>query len=299
MSPINVPSGKIVCLYGPTASNKSDIAISLAHKIGGIIINADSQQIYNELPILTSQPSKKSHNLAVHKLYGNISFNVRLSVYKWLELIVNEIERAIEANIIPILVGGTGLYFFCLINGIAKIPNITECTKKKVQTIICGKPNTEIHRLLQKYDANLAKKLNINDRMRIIRGLEIFVETGKRMSEWQKLNQLFFAKEKFLNIYSCPKREIVYSNIESRLFKMLNIGVIDEVENVLKKYSLKDLPKIIGLKTISNYLMGKTTYDNMINEIQKLTNNYAKKQYTWFNNKFAHHYIIENYSSIM
>ncbi len=288
--------GKIICIYGPTAAYKSKFAISLAKDIGGIIINADSQQIYNQIPILTSQPSEEELNLAKHKFYGIINPNRKFSVFEWLEIVVKEINSSLAQGLNPILVGGTGLYFSCLINGIADIPEITKKTNEKVLSLTKKISNFELHELLSNYDKKLSERLSINDRVRILRGLEVFFETGISILDWQKSNKLFFEKDDFTNIYICPNREILYKNINTRFLRMLDCGVVNEVKTLIKTYKIDELPKIIGLSTIHQYNLNQISYDEMILKVQRLTRNYAKRQYTWFNNKFKHNSIIKEYN---
>ena len=295
MVKVHANKGQIICIYGPTASYKSKFAISLAKDVGGVILNADSQQVYSQIPILTSQPSEEELNLVPHKLYGTISPNSKFSVYQWLDIVIKEINCVIDEGLCPILVGGTGLYFFCLINGIANIPKISTKTKEKVISLTKAISNTELHKVLSSYDINLAKKLNVNDRVRILRGLEVFLETGVSILEWQNCNKLFFPKNTFINIYMCPDRELLYKNIDSRFLRMLNLGVVNEVDYLIKAYSMDELPKIIGLSTLYDYILNQITYDEMVLKVQKLTRNYAKRQYTWFNNKFKHDHIIKDY----
>jgi tRNA dimethylallyltransferase len=288
--------GKIICIYGPTAAYKSKFAISLAKDIGGVIINADSQQIYSQIPILTSQPSKKELNLVAHKLYGIINPNKKFSVYQWLEIVVKKINSSIAQGLTPILVGGTGLYFSCLINGIAAIPKITKKTNEKVLSLTKKMSNFELHELLSNYDEKLSERLSINDRVRILRGLEVFFETGISILEWQKNNKLFFTEGDFFNIYICPNREVLYKNINTRFLRMLDCGVVNEVKTLIKTYKIDELPKIIGLSTIHQYDLNQIPYDEMILKVQKLTRNYAKRQYTWFNNKIKHDSVIKDYN---
>ena len=295
MIKVHANKGQIICIYGPTASYKSKFAISLAKDIGGVILNADSQQIYSNIPILTSQPSEEELNLMPHKLYGSISPNSKFSVYQWLEIVIKEINCTIAKGLSPILVGGTGLYFFCLISGIADIPKISKETKEKVLLLTQTISNSELHRLLSSYDSNLAKRLDTNDKVRILRGLEVFFETGISILEWQNYNKLFFSRDTFINIYMCPGRELLYRNINNRFLRMLDLGVINEVVSLIKSYSINELPKIIGLSALHDYTLNQIAYDEMVLKVQKLTRNYAKRQYTWFNNKFKHDHIIKNY----
>ena len=295
---IKIAKDKIVCIYGPTASLKSVGAILLAKKINGVIINADSMQIYKEVPILTSQPTTKEKNLVLHKLYSIIDIDRPSSVFRWVNFATNEINKIRKQNLHPILVGGTGLYFFSLIYGIALIPEISPTTKKKVQDLTHAADNNKLFHLLIKYDALLASKVNVNDKVRILRGLEVAIETGKSILEWQKHNYRFYNEDDFVNIYVCPDRDTIYNNIDTRFLKMLDLGVEYEVQKITNKYNILQLPKILGLNTIYRYISGHINYDQMILEVLKETRHYAKRQYTWFNNKMQHTHIVSTIDNL-
>ena len=283
---------KIICIYGPTASSKSKLGVTVAQEIGGVIINADSMQVYKEMPILTSQPKDQRKNTVKHNLYGIISPISNFSVGDWLKLAVDQVNNVKKQGLCPILVGGTGLYFSNLIKGIAKIPNITQATKGKIEGLIKGLNSSELHKLLTKYDAELAKKLPPGDKARILRGLEVIVQTSKSILKWQKDNTIFFDRKEFFNIYLRPPKEMVYANINQRFLKMIDEGVENEVRNVLAKYDDQRLPKVIGLSTMKEYILGKKDFDTMVSDVQKLTRNYAKRQYTWFNNQLDHDLVL-------
>jgi tRNA dimethylallyltransferase len=282
---------KFICIYGPTASGKSKLALEIAEKTDAIIINADSMQIYKMLPILSSQPNVFETQEVEHKLYGIIKLEESFSVNKWLSLVKQEIQKHIDDKKTIIIVGGTGLYFSTLINGIAYIPDITEDTKSKVNDLIAGLTYEEIYDLLHKYDKSLYNKLKLNDTKRILRGLEVVIQTKKSILEWQLHNEKIFPNIKFYKIYVCPERENLYQFINERFLTMIKYGVIEEVEEILEHF--EKLPKIIGLSTIKKYLEKEIIYDDMVCEVQKLTRNYAKRQYTWFNNQIKHDLIVK------
>ena len=295
MLKITPTKGKIICVYGPTASSKTKFAITLAKKIGGVVINADSMQVYSEVPILTSQPSYEEQGIISHRLYSIINLTSDFSVHQWLNLVVKEIDDIRKQNLHPILVGGTGMYLSSLINGIAKIPEITKTTKQKIEDLTREKSNAELHDILVKYDADLAKKLSVNDKIRILRGLEVIIETGKSILKWQECNDKFYNRDNFINIYINPSRTTLYDNINSRFLKMIELGVEQEVEEIIKKYDVDELPKIIGLAVLHDYILGDISFEEMVVIIQKNTRNYAKRQFTWFNNKLNHDHVVFNY----
>jgi len=295
MFKITPSKGKIICVYGPTASSKTKFAITLAKKVGGVVINADSMQVYSEVPILTSQPSYEEQSIISHRLYSIINPISDFSVHQWLNLVVKEIDDIRKQDLHPILVGGTGMYLSSLINGIAKIPEITKTTKQKIEDLTREKSNAELHDMLVKYDANLAKKLSMNDRIRILRGLEVIIATGKSILKWQECNDKFYNRDDFINIYISPSRTTLYDNINNRFLKMIELGVEQEVEKIIKKYDVDKLPKIIGLYVLHDYILGNISFEEMVVIIQKNTRNYAKRQFTWFNNKLNHDHVVFNY----
>lgn len=276
----------IVC--GATASGKSDIALNLAQKEGGIIINADSQQIYKDLPILTACPLKNDYEIVPHKLYEFLDGNEFLDVKKWIELAVIEIKNAWELNKTPILVGGTGFYIKSLIDGLSPVPDIKQKIRNEIRNMGENLSVTELYNKLEAVDFELAKKLNQNDKQRILRGLEVFFSTGKKLSLWQKkkikpINDLKY------NIEVVDMDKILLNErIEKRIDKMIKMGVIDEVKNLMKKnYEPTDpIFKIIGVSHIINYLQNKITKDEMKNLIILETRQYAKRQKTFFRTQF-------------
>ena len=298
MIKLNKIKNKIVCIYGPTASYKTKFAISLAKRLNGIVINADSMQLYKEMPILTSHPTIQEQNIVPHKMYNILNITSHYSVFKWIKSAIKEIEKSKKKELCPILVGGTGLYFSSLISGIAIIPKISQETKQKVYNLIKKNSNRNIHSLLQDYDYLLAKKISVNDRIRVIRGLEVIFETGKSIIEWQKHNHTFYDEKQFANIYICPDRDKLYFNINKRVLEMMHLGVENEVNRIINKYAICDLPKVLGLKTIHEFIIGRIEYAEMILQIQRITRNYAKKQLTWFNNKLKHNYVISDFSAV-
>ena len=290
--------GKIVCIYGPTASGKSRIASYLASKTDAFIINADSMQIYKDVPIITSQPSYEELSAHPHKLYAEIDLIAPFSVNDWLKITVKEIRHSLQHGKTPIVVGGTGFYFYHLINGLCHVPEITEQTKLKICDI-AKQSNEDIHHILHKHDPNLAKKLHPNDRHRVLRGLEVVLETGKSLLELQKDNKVFFNKELFFSIYINLPRDNLYEDINARFLEMIEQGVVKEVRDVLAKYKDQKLPKIIGLKTIGDYINKSIEFNHMVTEVQKTTRNYAKRQCTWFNNQLTHNIILNTLAGVV
>lgn len=279
--------GKINIITGATATGKTAYAITLANELNGIIINADSMQVYKEIPILTAQPSLDERNAAEHRLYGYISCNEHFSVGIWLEKAVSQIKDIISIGKTPILVGGTGMYLKSLIDGISSIPSISTETKKRVLEY------NNLHKVLSKSDPETAALLKPNDSQRILRALEVFEETGFSLSEWKKKPITpFFPRNNFNLIHVTLDREILYEKINKRFIKMLEAGAIEEVENLYKKFGDINYPKANGIHEILSFLKGESSKDTMIAKTQQSSRNYAKRQLTFMRNQFDFNAII-------
>lgn len=286
---------KIQVICGATASGKSAYAIEQALMNNGIILNADSMQIYKHIPILTAQPGKEDFKIVPHELYGIIDVNADFSVGKWLSLIVPRINEILAIDKTPILVGGTGLYLKSLIDGFAVIPQISPKTKEYIADIKDKHTSLELHNMLKAQDIVLYNKLKPNDTKRILRGLEVYHETGKPLSEWQTNNHTsFFDRSLFSITLVNPCREVIYNNCNRRFVKMLENGAIEEVIYIMKNYPDTKYPEAIGLKEIISYLKGECTLNEATVKAQQLTRNYAKRQTTWFKHQMKYDNIIEN-----
>lgn len=271
---------KINILTGATATGKSEYAISLAKDLDGVIINADSMQIYKEIPILTAQPSKDEFEQAEHRLYGHTSCSQYYSVASWIKEVKSEIQDILSKNKTPILVGGTGFYIKSLVDGLSDIPDISTETKNKLMQIT--DPFTE----LRKVDPITAEQLFENDLYRINRGLEVFIETGKPISEWKKqpITKLFPREDFYLIHYTKP-RDVLYQRINDRLILMLENGAIEEVKKLYETFGDINYPRANGLYEIISFLKGEINMDALTQKIQQSSRNYAKRQLTFFRNQ--------------
>lgn len=290
--------GKIIVIVGATASGKSAYALRLAEQVNGVIINGDSMQVYNELPILTAQPDISMQYQLPHKLYGIIKLHDHFSVAKWLELVKAEIQSSKEKGFTSIIVGGSGLYLKSLIDGLAEIPDTSKEVKSKIQAMTLRKNNEEIHNLLKERDPQKHATLKVNDVKRIIRALEVYEQTGISLSEWQlKPHKPIFPKENFFSIHINPPRETIYENCNRRLEVMLKIGALDEVSKLLQdnpSLDLNTIPKILGLQHLALYLKGDLTLDMAIRKAQQATRNYAKRQITWFRYQMSYNMVVDH-----
>ena len=273
---------KIILISGPTASGKSCFALKVARKINGEIINADSMQIYKELNILTARPDKKNLKKIKHHLYGFISICSKFSTGQWLRLASKTINKIQKKNKIPIIVGGTGLYFKALIDGLVKIPKISSKKRKQVTDLQKKIGQNNFYQKLIKIDPKVKDFVNKNDIQRSIRAYEVKNFTRKSIVEWHKDTKSYYNKEAFIKLYlNCPK-ELLLRRIEQRAKKMLPDG-IKEVKKLkkIKVQKTNSSNKIIGVIEIKNLLKNKLNIDQTVELIAIKTRQYAKRQATW------------------
>ncbi len=274
---------KIILIYGPTASGKSELAIKLAKKINGEIINADSMQIYKELKILSARPYKKDYQNIKHHLYGFISVKKNFSTGDWLKLVDKKIVELRKKKKIPILVGGTGLYFKSLIDGLVNIPYIPIQFRKKIRSLHSKLGQKKFFTKLVKLDPLVRKKINSSDTQRSIRAYEVKLFTKKSMYEWFKNTKSNYEKVDFYKIYIDFPRNDLVKKIETRANEMLKIGAIQEVKKFLKLSVPKNktASKAIGINEVREYLAKKIKKEELIEKISIKTRQYAKRQSTW------------------
>ncbi|GMO57891.1 MAG: tRNA (adenosine(37)-N6)-dimethylallyltransferase MiaA [Rickettsiales bacterium] len=278
-------TNKIIVISGATASGKTAFAIDYALKNNGVVINADSRQIYKGLPILSAQPNTEEKKQVKHLLYDFFEPAERISVGKWLELVKIEIDKCFKNGELPIVCGGTGMYISRLIDGISPLPEVSaelrEKTIKKYEEL--GYENFK--EIALKIDKNFVEKLNLNDKQRLMRVVEIYELSGKTITELQMQgNELVYPSEYFKHINIRPPKEKVYENCRIRFEKMLEIGVLDEVLSFKKQYNTTT--NTIGYNECLAFLDGNITKEELIYSVSKITRLYAKRQFTWFDHQF-------------
>ena len=274
---------KIILIYGPTASGKSDFAISLAKKIKGEIINADSMQVYKDLKILTARPLKKNYQKIKHHLYGFQNGKRIFSTGDWLKMAIQKIHEIKNRKKIPILVGGTGLYFKALVEGLVEIPNIPTVIRNKVRNLQKNLGQKKFYKRLLKIDPNLVDQIKSTDAQRSIRAYEVKIFTKKSILEWYGNTRSDFRKKDFLKIIIDYPRAKLIEKIHIRTAQMFDTGAIMEVKNFLKLKIPKDksISKAIGIYEIEQYLKKNVDKKNVIEKISIKTRQYAKRQMTW------------------
>ena len=274
---------KIILISGPTASGKSKFAINLAKKAKGEIINADSMQVYKELRILTARPSIKEYKKIKHHLYGFLNVKKKFSTGEWLKLSQKKIEEIRKRKKIPILVGGTGLYFKALTDGLVKIPNIPLKVRNSIRNLQKKLGQKKFYSKLLNLDPNIKGKIIETDVQRSIRAYEVKLHTKKSLYDWFKNTKSKFSEDDFLKIYIDYPRQELIERITLRSRKMLKSGAINEVKKFLKLKIKKDNSsnKVIGIAEIKEYLEQKSDLKEVQEKITIKTRQYAKRQSTW------------------
>ena len=274
---------KIILISGPTASGKSSFAIKLAKKVNGEIINADSMQVYRELKILSARPSIKEQKNIKHHLYGFHSVEDNFSTGDWLKLTLQKIKEIKKIKKIPILVGGTGLYFKALTNGLVNIPNIPIQFKNKIRSMHNRLGQKSFYLALKKIDPLSKDNINPTDTQRSIRAYEVKKFTKKSLFEWFANTKSLFKQEDFIKIYIEYPRSKLISKINKRVERMIKSGAIIEVKK-FKKMNVNlsnSSNKLIGINEIEQYLREVISLEKMIELISIRTRQYAKRQSTW------------------
>jgi tRNA dimethylallyltransferase len=274
---------KIILISGPTASGKSNLAIKIAKKINGEIINADSMQVYKTLKILTARPNIKEQKKIKHHLFGIVNLNKKFSTGQWLKAAIKKIKEIQKRKKIPILVGGTGLYFQSLISGLVKIPKIPLKLRKKIRLTQKKEGQKKFYKKLLKIDPRVKDKFDSNDTQRSIRAFEIKTFTKISMYEWLNKTKSEFKDDEFLKLYVDFKREDLVKKISLRTSKMIEEGAIKEVKKFVKMKIKKDLSvnKVIGIDELTQYLVKKINLNQAQELISIKTRQYAKRQATW------------------
>ena len=274
---------KIVLIYGPTASGKSSFAIKLAKKIKGEIVNADSMQVYKELKILTARPLKKDFQNIKHHLYGFQKSSKDFSTGNWLKIVIKKIKDIQRRKKIPVLVGGTGLYFKALTQGLVEIPSIPFKFRNKIRTYQKSIGQEKFYKKLIKLDPLILNSIKPTDVQRSIRAYEVKSFTKKSISLWYKNTKSKFNNRDFFKIYIDHPRSNLIEKISLRTNKMMDMGVISEVKRFLKlKISKnKSIFKAIGVSEIKDFIKKKISKDEVIEKISIKTRQYAKRQVTW------------------
>jgi tRNA dimethylallyltransferase len=271
----------LIVIAGPTASGKSALALALAQQINGVIVNADSAQIYRDLRVLSAAPAADELCRAEHRLYGVRDGALPCSAADWAALAREEIAEIHAAGRTPILTGGTGLYLRTLLEGIAPVPAIVAEIRERVRAT----PVEENAAKLRTLDPGAAERLRPTDSARINRALEVMLSTGRTLAEWQLEKQGGIRDQVELRpLIMLPPRKWLYGRCDERFAHMVDQGAVSEVEALLVRKLNPNLPvmRAIGVREIAGYLAGTQTLDEAVAAGRQATRRYAKRQYTWF-----------------
>ncbi len=276
----------IVLIAGPTASGKTALALSIAEKSGGVILNADSMQVYSELKILSARPGKEDEARCPHYLFGHVPVSEPYSVARWLDDIAPLIDRFKRQRRQIVVAGGTGLYFTALLGGLSPMPEI----KPEIRAKWRVRAKEALHDELTRLDPASAKLFEPGDTQRIIRALEVFDTTGVSITEWQKHKgrNLLCDDDSVKKLLLLPPRPMLHQRIETRFGQMVEAGAVEEVQALLALGLSRDLPalKAIGVPQLASYLAGELTLDEAMKRAIAATRQYSKRQSTWFRNTF-------------
>jgi tRNA dimethylallyltransferase len=276
-------------IAGPTASGKSALALTLAERTGGRIINADAIQLYADLEILTARPGAEDLARAPHALYGVADGADAWSVGRWLRAATTLLEAASDTDGPLIFVGGTGLYFRALTHGLAEAPAVDLELRNALLADYDRRGETDIREQLSALDPKAAARIAPNDRQRLVRALGVALSTGRPLSDWQADTVPLLPKDCWRGVVVAPDREGLYARIDRRVEAMARAGVVEEVARLVGRALAPDLPvmKAVGFREFAAYVKGAASLDQAICATQAATRRYAKRQLTWFRHQAA------------
>jgi tRNA dimethylallyltransferase len=274
-----------VLIAGPTASGKSALALELAQKAGGIIINADSMQVYRDLHIITARPVPDEEARVPHRLYGYVDAAVNFSAGAWVADAAIVLAEARAQHRLPVFVGGSGLYFKALIRGLSAVPPIPSEVREAVRARLQRDGVEALHAELARRDRASAERLNPRDRTRIARALEVIEATGRSLIDWHREGLPPLLPEgSFRALFLAPERDQLYARIDTRFGTMLEAGALEEVARLAARKLDPLLPamKAHGVPALIAHLAGKVTLEEAAEIGRADTRHYAKRQFTWF-----------------
>jgi tRNA dimethylallyltransferase len=282
---ISQTTSKAVFIAGPTASGKSALALALAQKNGGLVINADSMQVYRDLRVLTARPSRQEETMVPHRLYGHVDAAVNFSAGHWVADAKRALAEAREQNLVPIFVGGSGLYFKALTRGLSAVPPIPPHIRDDIRTRLMRDGVEALHAELARRDEEAAARLKPRDRARIARALEVIEATGRSLLDWHREGlPPLLPDGTYRALFLAPERDELYARIDARFEKMLTEGALEEVSHLAARKLDPLLPamKAHGVPALIRHLNGEITLDEASQIGRADTRHYAKRQFTWF-----------------
>jgi len=298
---MSAESPRAILIAGPTASGKSSAALKLAQACNGAIINADSMQVYDELRILSARPPASDEALVPHYLYGTVPASTAYSTGMWVEQVADVLETVWHQGRTPIIVGGTGLYFYALENGLSPVPDIAVEVREKWRQKLVDEGVAALYQDLKLTDEIMAERLKPGDSQRIVRALEVKEATGISLSEWHRRENStpVLAGEGIVRVVISPEREEIYRRCDQRLDWMVENGGLDEVRNLLALKLDCRLPamKALGVAQLGRFVEGEVSLEEALVRAKTDTRRYAKRQLTWIKrNMIAWKHINEQQS---
>jgi len=279
-----------VLIAGPTASGKSALALDLAEKAGGIVINADSMQVYRDLRIITARPSRDEEARVPHRLYGHVDAAVNCSAGHWVTDAAVALAEAREQNRLAIFTGGSGLYFKTLTRGLSAVPAVPPEIRESVRARLERNGVEALHAELAQRDPASAERLKPRDRTRIARALEVVEATGRSLTDWHRDGvPPLLPSGQFSAVFLAPERDALYARIDARFEAMLAAGALDEVAQLGARHLDPLLPamKAHGVPALLSHLKGEITLQQAAEAGRADTRHYAKRQFTWFRHQLS------------
>jgi tRNA dimethylallyltransferase len=279
-----------ILIAGPTASGKSGLALQLAERLSGAVVNADSMQVYGDLRIITARPTREEEARVPHLLYGHVDGAENYSVGRWLADAGAALDEAAVGGLVPIFAGGTGLYFKALTSGLAAVPPVDTDIRAEVRARLDAHGPAVLHAELARHDPAAAERLSPNDRVRIARALEVVLSTGRPLVEWHRQGlPPLLDPARVVCVFLAPERAELYRRIDARFSVMLEAGALDEVRAFAARELDPLLPamKAHGVPWLIRHLHGGMSLDAAADKARADTRHYAKRQFTWFRHQLA------------
>lgn len=274
----------LLVVAGPTASGKSALALDIARDVNGVVINADSMQVYRDLRVITARPSPEEEALVPHRLYGVLAGAEVCSAGRWAEMAAAAVRAAWDAGQVPILCGGTGLYIHALTVGLSPIPPVPDAVRAQARADMAARGNAAFHARLAAADPVMGGRLNIGDTQRTLRAWEVLQATGRSLAAWQEEPPVRLIEAAPFTLLLEPPRDILYARCDGRFRLMMAAGAVEEVRalDALGLPAAAPVMKALGVPELRRFLHGACPLESAVAKAQQTTRNFAKRQGTWF-----------------